>query len=76
MVIEIKMIIIPIISFSIDAICVSYIIIRIFKFIFVLINLMAIISHINVTVTVIKIHSRTVNNGHCITDGVIVHLTF
>ena len=33
--------------FSIDAICVSYIIISIFKFIFTLINLIAIISDIN-----------------------------
>ena len=47
MVIEIKMKIITIISFSIDAICVSYIIISIFKFIFALINLMTIISDIN-----------------------------
>ena len=38
---------IPIISFSIDAIGVSYIIVSIFKFIFTLINLMAIISDIN-----------------------------
>ena len=44
---EIEMKMIPIISFSIDAICVSYIIIRIFKFIFSLINFMAIISDIN-----------------------------
>ena len=45
MVNEIKMKMIP--SFSIDAICVSYIIIRILKFIFSLINLMAIISDTN-----------------------------
>ena len=65
MVIEIKMKMIPIISFSIDATDVSYIMIIIFKFIFSLINLMAIISDINkhVIVAVIKIYSCTVNNG-------------
>ena len=48
MVIEIKMKLIPIISFSVDAIGVSYITVSIFKFTFMLINLMAIISDINV----------------------------
>ena len=38
---------IQIISFSIDAIGVSDIIVNIFKFIFILINLMAIISDVN-----------------------------
>ena len=47
MVIEIKMKMIPIISFSIDAIGMSYIIGSIFKLIFTLINLMAIISDIS-----------------------------
>ena len=48
MVIEIKMKMIPIIYFSIDAIGVSYIIVSIFKFIFTLINLVVIISCINI----------------------------
>ena len=47
MVIEIKMKMLPIISFSIDAIGAAYIIVSIFKFIVTLINLMAIISDIN-----------------------------
>ena len=47
MVIEIKMKIIQVISFSVDAIGVSYIIVNIFKFMFTLINLMVIISDIN-----------------------------
>ena len=47
MVIEIKMNMIPIISFSIYDIGVSHIIVNIFKFIFTLINLVAIISDIN-----------------------------
>ena len=63
---------------SIDAIDVSYIIIGIFKVIFTLINLMAIISYKHVTVAVIKIYLCTVNNGYWINDGpgVIVYLTF
>ena len=56
MVIEIKMNMITIISFPIDAIFMSYIRVSIFKFIFTLVNLMAIISAINMTVAVIKIH--------------------
>ena len=51
---EIKVKMIPI-SFS-YAIGVSYIIVNIFKFILTLINLMAIISDINLTATVIKIY--------------------
>ena len=47
MVIEIKMKMFQIISFSIYAIGVSHIIVSIFKFIFTLINLMAIIIDIN-----------------------------
>ena len=47
MVIEMIMKMIQIILFSFDAIGVSYIIVSIFKFIFTLINLMAIISDIN-----------------------------
>ena len=47
MVIEIKKKMVTIISFSIDAIDVSYIIICIFKVIFALINLMAIIADTN-----------------------------
>ena len=47
MVIEIKMKMVPIILFSIDAIAVYYTIISIYKFILTLINLMAIISEIN-----------------------------
>ena len=54
----------------------SYIIVRIFKFIFTLINLMAIISGINVTVAMIKIYLCTVNYGHQINDGVIVYSFF
>ena len=45
--IEIRMKMIPIISFSIYVIGVSHIIFNIFKFIFTLINLMPIISDIN-----------------------------
>ena len=75
MVIEIKMKMIPIISFSVEAICVSHIIISIFKFILTLINLMAIISDINMWLAVIENYSCTVNNGHWINDGVIVYLT-
>ena len=45
--IEMKMKMILIISFLIDAIGVSYILVSIFKFIFTLINWMAIISDIN-----------------------------
>ena len=47
MVIEINMKMIPIILFSIDAIGVSYIMISIYKFIFTLIILLAMISEIN-----------------------------
>ena len=49
MVIEIKMKMIQIISFSIYAIGVSHTIVSIFKFIFTLINFMAIISDINMS---------------------------
>ena len=55
MVIEIKMKMISIISFSIDAIGVSHIIVSISKFIFTLINLMAVIFlYKHVTVAVIN----------------------
>ena len=47
MVIEMKMETVPIISFSIDAKDVFYIIVSICKFIFTLINLMAVISDLN-----------------------------
>ena len=57
MVIEIKMKMFQIISFSIYAIGVSHIIVSIFKFIFTLINLMAIIiDYKHVTDAVIKIY--------------------
>ena len=49
---------------SIDAIVGFFIIITILKVIFTLINLMDIISGINVTVTVIKMYLCTRNNGY------------
>ena len=56
--------VIPIISFSVDATGVSYVIDSIFKFIFTLNNLMAILFYKHVTVAVIEIYLCSVSYGH------------